>query len=232
MIFILERSVTASQKIYLKAISLFRTFSLILQMMFVSPEDISSQDFLLSLLLIVSVVSECLCYISCWTIYAFVTIGLFVEPSSSYNTRQHQVLTTPNAGMLQKQLTSISPLQLNATLTAGPSWAAEGNKSVTRLLKISLYYAEVAQVLTPFILLLPAWGKKAISNLSQVTAAENCHLTCISPHVPLPPHNPLFEALPAISTRTNWNFWWWRSKDLANIPIKKQGKNVYLKYFW
>ena len=95
----------------------------------------------------------------------------------------------------------------------------------------SLYYAEVAQVLTPFILLLPAWRKKAISNLSQITAAENWHLTCISPHVPLPPHNPLFEALSAISTRTNWNFWWWRSKDLANNPIKKQGKNVYLKYF-
>lgn len=65
MIFILQRPAAASQKIYLKAISLFRTLSLILQMMFASTEDISSQDVLLSLLLIFSVVSECLCYISC-----------------------------------------------------------------------------------------------------------------------------------------------------------------------
>lgn len=61
MIFILQRPAAASQKIYLKAIRL----SLILQMMFASTEDISSQDVLSSLLLIVSVVSECLCYISC-----------------------------------------------------------------------------------------------------------------------------------------------------------------------
>lgn len=95
--------------------------------------------------------------------------------------------------MLQKQLTSISPIRLNAKVTAGPSSVAEGNKPATRLQEISLYYVEVAQVLTPFILLLPAWRKKAISNLSQITAAENCYLTCSSPHVPLPPHNPLLR---------------------------------------
>lgn len=119
-------------------------------MMSASTQDISFQDVLLSLLLIVSVVSESLCYISCWTIYAFVTIGLFVETSSSQNTRQHQVLTTTNAGMLQKQLTSISPIQLNTKLTAGPSCAAEGNKPVTRLLEISLYHTEETQALIPF----------------------------------------------------------------------------------
>lgn len=65
MIFILQRPAASSQKVYLKAICQFRTLSFILQMMFASTEDISSQDILLSLLLIVSAVSECLCYISC-----------------------------------------------------------------------------------------------------------------------------------------------------------------------
>jgi len=65
MIFILPRPAATTQKIYLKAISQFKTFSLILQVVLGSTEDISSSDVLLSLLLIVSAVSERLCYISC-----------------------------------------------------------------------------------------------------------------------------------------------------------------------
>lgn len=52
--------------------------------------------------------------------------------------------------MLQKQLTGISPIQLNTKLTTGPSCAAEGNKPVTRCLEISLYYTEETEALTPF----------------------------------------------------------------------------------
>lgn len=82
MIFILQRPAAVSQKIYLKATSQFKTFSVILQVVLGSTEDISSSDILLSLLLIVPAVSERLCYISCRTIYASVTKGLFVEPLS------------------------------------------------------------------------------------------------------------------------------------------------------
>lgn len=219
MIFILPRPAAASQKIYLKDTSLFITF-------FIPRGDVclnnrrhffprrsivpaaycffGIREPLLHFLLNYS----CICdnRIVCWAIILL----------------EHKTASCPDNTECRNVA---KPIKQHFSMTAGPSWAAEGNNQSPEFRR-SLF---IMQSGTSPYTFHPASssGEEEGHHLSQITAAENCHLTFPS-HLII-----LFLRLSQPSaTRTNWNFWWWRSKDLANIPIKKQGKNVYLKYFW
>lgn len=217
MIFILQRPAAALQKIYLKGISIFIAF-------FNPPGDVclknrrhffprcsivpaayyfwGIREPLLHFLL--SYLGICANRIVCWAI---------ILP-------EHKTASCPDNTECRNVA---KPINQHFSITAVPSRAAEGNNQ-------SLDFRR-----SLFIMQSPYTFHPASSSVEEEGHQQSLWNHCcwkLSPLVPLPPHNPLFEALPAIATRTNWNSWWWRSKDLANAPIKKQGKNVYLKYFW
>lgn len=106
------------------------------------------------------------------------------------------------------------PIKQHFSITAGPSWAAEGNNQSLDFRR-SLF---IMQSGTSPYTFHPASSSGEEEGHQQSLSNHCCWK--LSPHVPLPPHNPLFKALPVTATRTNWNFWWWRSQFL----LRNKGK--------
>lgn len=186
MIFILQRPAAASQKSYLKGISLFITF-------FNPPGDACLNNrrhffprhsivpaaycfcsirepllhFLLNYL--------CICdnRIVCWAI---------ILP-------EHNTSSCPDNTQCRNVAKTINQY---FSITVGPSWAAEGNNQSLDFRR-SLF---IMQSSTSPYTFHPASSSTEEEGHQQSLSNHCCWK--LSPHVPLPPHNPLFEAFPAI----------------------------------
>lgn len=216
MIFILQRPVTATQKIYLKGISLFITF-------FNPPGDVclnNRRHFFPRCSIVPA--AYCFCDIREPLLHFLLNYLCICDNSWAIILLEHRTASSPD----NRECRNVAkPIKQHFSTGAGPSWAAEGNNQSLDFRR-SLFIMQSGTSPYTFHPASSSWQEEGHQQSLKSLLLQTV------PSAPLPPHIPLFEALPVTATRTNWNFWWWRSKDLANVPIKKQGKNVYLKYFW